>query len=382
MQPLSHLTVLDLTRLLPGAVATMLLGDFGADVIKVEEPGTGDPARAYGAAADEAGPLFRSTNRNKRSLTLDLKRAEARQVLQRLAERADVLVEGFRPGVMERLGLGWPTLHARHPRLVYCALTGYGQDGPAAGQAGHDINYLAQSGLLGLTAGRDGLPVIPGVPIADLAGGSLPAVIGILLALQARERNGEGQFVDISMLDGTLGLMLLPLLRLLHEHTEPLPGQETLSGRYACYRVYCTQDGRYVALGALEPKFWANACRVLGHPDLAARQFAEGREQARLQSEVEAIFQSRTAAEWVAAFEGADACFSLVRSVPEVLEDPQIRHRGLIADGTLMPQVRLVSTPGTVRRPAPRLGEHTAEILTAIGYAETEINRLAELRVT
>jgi crotonobetainyl-CoA:carnitine CoA-transferase CaiB-like acyl-CoA transferase len=226
------------------------------------------------------------------------------------------------------------------------------------------------------------MPVIPGVQIADLAGGALPAVIGILLALQARERNGEGQFVDIGMLDGTLGLMLLPLIRLLHERIEPLPGQDILSGRYACYRVYSTRDGRHVALGALEPKFWANACRVLGRPDLVAHQFAEGREQARLQLEIEAVFQSRTAAEWVTAFEGGDACFSLVRSVPEVLEDQQIQHRGLIADGTLMPQVRLLSTPGTVRRPAPRLGEHTAEILTAIGYAETDIDRLAELRVT
>jgi alpha-methylacyl-CoA racemase len=382
MQPLSHLRVLDLTRLLPGAVATMLLGDFGADVIKVEEPGTGDPARAYGGTPDDAGPLFRGTNRNKRSLTLDLKRAEAREVLQRLAARADVLVEGFRPGVMERLGVGWPTLHARHPRLVYCAITGYGQDGPAAGHAGHDINYLAQSGLLGLNAARDGAPVIPGVQIADLAGGALPAVIGILLALQARERNGEGQFVDIGMLDGTLGLMLLPLLRLLHEHTESLPGRETLSGRYACYRVYRTQDGRHVALGALEPKFWANACQVLGHPDLAAGQFAEGHEQARLQSEVEAIFLSRTAAEWVAAFEGRDACFSLVRSVPEVLEDAQVGHRGLIADGTLMPYVRLLATPAQIRCPAPRLGEHTAEILADIGYGGADIGRLAALRVT
>ncbi|HSB55533.1 MAG TPA: CoA transferase, partial [Gemmatimonadales bacterium] len=312
-QALEGLTVLDLTQLLPGPVAGMLLGDFGADVIKVEPPG-GDPARAHGATPDAPGPVFRAVNRNKRGLALDLSRPEGRDVLLRLVDRADVLLEGFRPGVLPRLGLGWEVLASRNPHLIYCAITGYGQDGPCAGVAGHDLNYMARSGVLGLNAAKAGPPVIPGIQVADLSAGSLNAVIGVLLALQARERTGRGQMVDIAMLDGVFALMLLPLLRQLQDQVEPLPGADTLSGRYACYRIYETGDGRHAVLGALEPKFWANACQVLGRPDLVGRQFAEGEEQEAMQAEVASIFRAKTAAEWAAAFADRDACFSVVQS--------------------------------------------------------------------
>jgi crotonobetainyl-CoA:carnitine CoA-transferase CaiB-like acyl-CoA transferase len=386
MKPLDGMTVLDLTRLLPGAVATMMLGDFGADVIKIEEPGTGDPARTVPHRSKRESPYFLATNRNKRSLVVDLKQAAGREVFLRLAERADVVVEGFRPGVMDRLGLGYDRLRQANPRLVYCAISGYGQGGPYRLRAGHDINYIGIAGVLGLNGEQDGPPAVPGVQIADLAGGSMQAVIGILLALQARAHTGEGQMVDISMMDGALAMMFIPLANLLIGGTEPGRGTETLSGRYACYHAYETKDGRHLALGALEPKFWANACRVLGREDLIPRQFSDGPEQAEVIAALKTIFRARTAAEWLAAFQEADACLTLVNTVGEAVNDPQVRHRELIGEiehptegriKQLAPTVKLSATPGEMRLPPPRLGEHTRQVLAETGHSDEEIDRLA-----
>jgi crotonobetainyl-CoA:carnitine CoA-transferase CaiB-like acyl-CoA transferase len=386
MKPLDGLTVLDLTRLLPGAVATMMLGDFGADVIKIEEPGTGDPARTVPHRSKRESPYFLATNRNKRSVVIDLKQDAGRALFLRLAERADVVVEGFRPGVMDRLGVGYESLRQINPRLVYCAISGYGQDGPYRLRAGHDINYIGIAGVLGLNGEKDGPPVVPGVQIADLAGGSMQAVIGILLALQARARTGAGQMVDISMTDGALAMMFVPLSVMLIGGTEPQRGTETLSGRYACYRVYETKDGRHLALGALEPKFWANACRVLGREDLIAAQFVDGAPQAECIAAVEAIFRSKTAADWLAAFQEVDTCLTLIHHVAEVPEDPYIRHRGLIGEiehptegrvKQIAPTIKLSATPGEMRSPPPRLGEHTRGVLAEIGYSGEKIDQLA-----
>jgi crotonobetainyl-CoA:carnitine CoA-transferase CaiB-like acyl-CoA transferase len=247
MRPLDGITVLDLTRLLPGAVATMMLGDFGAQVIKIEEPPAGDPMRQSRAGINHPSGYFLVTNRNKRSLTLNLKHEAGREVFLKLVEKADVVIEGFRPGVMERLGLDYETLRQLNPRLIYCALTGYGQDGPYRHQAGHDINYISTAGLLGVNGAKDGPPTIPGVQIADLAGGSLHSVIGILLALQARAQTGVGQMVDISMTDCSLALMYIPFAIYLANQAQPQRGAEGLTGRYACYHVYETKDGRHRA---------------------------------------------------------------------------------------------------------------------------------------
>jgi len=386
MRPLDGIIILDLTRLLPGAVATMMLGDFGADVIKIEEPGRGDPARTAPHRSKRESPYFLATNRNKRSVVIDLKRPAGRDLFLRLAERADVVVEGFRPGVMDRLGIGYESLRRINPRLVYCAISGYGQDGPYRLRAGHDINYIGIAGVLGLNGEKDGPPVVPGVQVADLAGGSMQSVIGILLALAARERTGEGQMVDISMMDGALAMMFVPLANYLIGGVEPQRGTETLSGRYACYHVYQTQDGRYLSLGALEPKFWANACRVLGREDLIAVQFADGAKQAECIATLTAIFRTQTAAEWLAAFQDADACLMLVNTVAEAVDDPQVRHRGLIGEvrhpteGALKqmgPTIRLTATPGEIRLPPPRLGEHTRSVLAEVGYSDEAIERLA-----
>ena len=386
MKPLDGVRVLDLTRLLPGAVATMMLGDFGAEVIKIEQPGIGDPARTMSAGRNPAGTVFLATNRNKRSVAINLKRETGRELFMDLAAQTDVVVEGFRPGVMDRLGIGYETLRQHNPRLIYCAISGYGQDGPYRAHAGHDINYIGAAGVLALNGESDATPVIPGVQIADLAGGSLQAVIGILLALAARERNGEGQMVDVSMTDGALGMMIVPLAGLLASGIEPRRGDEMLTGRYACYHIYETKDGRFLSLGALESKFWANVCRVLGREELIVEQYAEGERQAACIATLTEVFRSRSAAEWLAAFEGVDSCLALVKETREVIEDAQITHRRLIIEidhptegklKQLAPFVRLSETPGSVDLPPPRLAEHTRQIVASLGYSHDAIEEMA-----
>ncbi|MGE0129782.1 MAG: CaiB/BaiF CoA transferase family protein [Blastocatellales bacterium] len=389
MKPLDGVTVLDLTRLLPGAVATMMLGDFGADIIKIEEPGLGDPARQSRAGIQnkkgQPGAYFLATNRNKRSVTINLKHERGREIFLKLVEKADVVIEGNRPGVMDRLGIGYETLKQINPRLIYCAITGYGQDGPYRLKAGHDANYLSVAGLLGVNGPKGGPPVLSGVQLADLAGGSLHAVIGVLLALQARERTGEGQFVDVSMMDGSLALMYVPFASYLANGAQPERGNEGLSGRYACYQIYETKDGRYLSLGALEHKFWENACRVLGREDFIEQCFKSSAQEEMIAAFSE-IFKTRTASEWLAAFENVDICVALINDIAEMIDDPQVRRRGLIAEiehpeagriKQIAPTVKLSATPGEIHSPPPLLGQHTREVLQTAGYDEQSIESLA-----
>jgi crotonobetainyl-CoA:carnitine CoA-transferase CaiB-like acyl-CoA transferase len=386
MRPLDGIRVLDLTRLLPGAVATMMLGDFGAEIIKIEEPGAGDPMRHSHAGINQPDAYFLVANRNKRSLALNLKHSAGRFIFLQLVEKADVVIEGFRPGVMARLQLDYETLRQLNPRLIYCALTGYGQDGPYRHQAGHDINYISTAGLLGVNGAQDGPPAIPGVQIADLAGGSLHAMIGILLALQARAQTGAGQMVDISMTDCSLAMMYIPLASYLANGAQPQRGAEGLSGRYSCYHVYETQDGRHLSLGALEPKFWENFCRKLSRADLIPLQFNNSH-QPELIATLTAIFLTRTAAAWLGEFAEVDTCLTLVKDIAEMIDDPQIVARGLIGEidhptagrlKQIAPTVKLSATPGQMRTPPPQLGEHTHAILTELGYSPALIAQWAQ----
>jgi crotonobetainyl-CoA:carnitine CoA-transferase CaiB-like acyl-CoA transferase len=354
MRPLDGLVVLDLTRLLPGAAATMQLANFGAEVVKIEEPERGDYGRWMPPYLDGEGAVFHMVNRGKKSVALDLKSDSGREAFLRLAEKADVVVESFRPGTMARLGLGYETLRASNERLIYVSITGYGQDGPWAAMAGHDINYLALGGALEGNGVCGGQPAIPGIQIADLAGGAMQAVTGVLLALAARAKTGQGQAVDVSMVDGVA--WLLPVALGFHAATGDLParGDGLLTGRYACYRVYEAADGRWIAVGALEPKFWRALCRALECEQFIADQFAEGPRREEIVAELSRIFRTRTAEDWFERLRPADTCVTPVRNVAEVAA-----HFGLgRGDSVVVP--RLSDTPGRLGGAPPRLGEHNS----------------------
>ena len=356
--PLTGIRVLDLTRLLPGAYCTLLLANMGADVIKIEEPGAGDYMRWTPPLVDGQSALFNALSRNKRSVTINLKAGPGRDVLLDLVDTADVLVEGNRPGVMDRLMLGWDVLHARNPRLVMCSITGYGQDGPYATRAGHDLNYMAIAGALGLNGERDGPPVPLSVQVADIGGGGLQPAVAILGALVGVQRGGEGRWIDASMTDGAIGW--LAMLFAAREAGERVArGDQRLAGRYACYRVYECKDGRYYSVGALEPKFWNTLCQALERPDLIEQQYAE---DSSVQAAVEEIFRTRTRDQWEQKLSALDACCEPVLDLDEVASHPQIASRRILeraAQGS-----------------APQLGEHTEEVLIEAGFDQARIQFL------
>jgi crotonobetainyl-CoA:carnitine CoA-transferase CaiB-like acyl-CoA transferase len=376
--PLTGIRVLDLTRLLPGPFCTMLLADMGADVIKVEDPDQGDYMRWSPPLVDGQSVLFNAVNRNKRSVSLNLKSEAGRDLLLRLVERADVLVEGNRPGVIKRLGLGWDVIHARNSRLVMCSITGYGQDGPFAARAGHDLNYMATAGGLGLN-GEKGRPPVPlSVQVADIGGGGLQPAVAILGALVAVQRGGQGRWLDVSMTDGAVSWLSL-VLAAQGAGDDVVRGDQRLAGRHACYRVYACKDGGFYSVGALEPKFWAALCIAVERPDLVAVQFAEGEEGEMVHREMEAVFASRTRSEWTVALAGLEVCCEPVLELDEVASHPQIAARGLISKRKTGVEVRpAVQLRSDWRRlDPPGLGEHNAEILAEVGV---DGRRLEELK--
>ncbi|HKP12326.1 MAG TPA: CaiB/BaiF CoA-transferase family protein [Blastocatellia bacterium] len=383
-QALAGIRVLDLSRMLPGPFASMMLGDLGAEVVKVEEPTVGDPTRHSPPLVGKQSAAFLQVNRNKKSIALDLKRAGARDIFLRLAADADVVLEQFRPGVVDRLGIGYEAVKQANPRVVYCSLTGFGQDGPHRDRSGHDMNYLALAGVLGLTTDERGKPVIPGVQVADLAGGMV-AAFAILAALMARERTGSGQYVDVSMFDVMLAMLAIPAAHHFAGKTMDVGGKYALNGAYPFYHVYETSDGKYMTLGALEPKFWANFCKAVGREELVSRQFDDGERRERLFAEVRAIFKARTQAEWVERMRDADCCCEPVLSMAEAFAHPQTAAREMVRGHTaqsalsfmhLAAPYKLSETPPRTESAAPRLGEHTDELLEALGVGAQERERL------
>jgi crotonobetainyl-CoA:carnitine CoA-transferase CaiB-like acyl-CoA transferase len=380
-RPLAAIRVLDLTRLLPGPMCTLHLADLGADVIKVEDPQIGDYARELGVVAGEVSSLYTQLNRNKRSVALDFKLASARDVFLRLAARADVIVEGFRPGIVAKLGVGYDAVHAINPRIVYCSISGYGQTGPYRDRAGHDINYVAYAGVLDQIGVADGPPALSNLPIGDLLGGALTASTAILAALLAAKLNGEGCYIDTAMAESTLahGVFALHALNT-QGHSAPR-GEDMVSGRAASYGVYRTRDHRWLAVGALERKFWDLVCDTLERPDLKPFHTATGEEGQATRRLLEAIFARETLAHWVEKFAGVDCCVAPVLTVDEAITNEQFVARDMIVrDAQGRPQFaspfKLSNAPFTIVRPAPRLGEHTDEVLREAGLSGEEIAAL------
>ncbi|MDP9241430.1 MAG: CoA transferase [Actinomycetota bacterium] len=374
--PLTGLTVLDLSRLLPGGYATLLMADLGADVLKVEEPGRGDGTRWFPPfAADGQSGMHHALNRGKRSLTLDLRAPEGREILLELAATADVLIESYRPGVMDRLGLGYDVLREANPGLVYVAITGYGYDGPYRDVAGHDIDYLAYAGALSFTGSPAG-PHQPGLQIADIGGGAMLAVIAALTALRVREQTGQGQFCDVSMTDGVLSWLSLHAGAFTASGELPQPGGGLLGGGYACYRVYACADGRHVAVGALEPKFFAEVLAVLGLPELMDAHLDPAR-QADLRARLEAAFATRGRDEWMQCFAGRDACVAPVLDLGEALSGPQALARGMVdGAGRLGVVPRFAATPGRAGGLPSTLGGDTDAVLAALGRTPEQVSGL------
>jgi alpha-methylacyl-CoA racemase len=399
--PLEGIKVLDLSRLLPGGFCSLLLADFGADVLKVEDTGMGDYIRwsppYYDGAEDSAkSALFLSLNRNKRSIRLDLKSDGGREALLRLVREYDVVLESFRPGVLDRLGVGYERMREVNPGIVYCAISGYGQTGPKREAAGHDMNYLGLVGLLGLTGERGGEPVQAAGQIADLGGGALMAAFGILAALHerdgtparggnpAREGSGEGQVVDVSMADGALSWLAMVAATYFADGTVPHRGELPLAGSLICYRPYECADG-WVSLGALEPKFWQAWCRGVEREDLIERQFEGPGSEAHAQ--VQAIFKTRARVEWEAFAREHDCCLEPVLELDEALASDLVREREMVVEieqpgakravKQLGIPVKLTRTPGEPKRlPGPALGEHTEQALRAAGYSDAEVAEL------
>ncbi len=375
---LAGIRVLDLSRLLPGPFLTMVLADMGADVVKVEDPRVGDYLRAFPPAKAGVSGRYLAVNRGKRSIALDLKAAASRDAFLKMVERADVVVETFRPGVMDKLGIGYATLAGRNPNIVVCSVSGYGQTGPYVHRAGHDLNYIALAGVLAMGGGvADGAPTMPGVQIADLAGGALWGATAILAALVGRHRTGKGAHLDISMCEGSLALLAAELGNM-DCGAKPTRGKETLNGALACYSIYRTQDDRYLAVGALEPKFWIALNQALGRPPNVAELIGKPEEQAKVRSQLAAIFATKTAAEWHAHLAAHDCCVEIALELEELPTHPLHAAREVFftVDGGPAGPLQQIRTPlGTpsTPRPPPALGQHTREVLADYGFADAEI---------
>jgi alpha-methylacyl-CoA racemase len=379
--PLRGIRVLDLSRLLPGPYCTLVLSDLGAEIVKVEDPGAGDYLRGLPPLRDDAGGAFLALNRDKRSLILDLKRPAGVATFLRLCATADVVVESFRPGVMARLGLGYDVLAAHNPRLILVSLSGYGQDGPFRDRAGHDLDYVALAGILGAWRREGAAPAVPAVQLADLAGGGLWGALGAVAALVARERTGAGRHVDVSMTEGALALLIPELGAFAADPVEPRQGRGLLRGGNANYDVYETADGGHLAVGSLEPKFWAALGAVLGRPVDLGEIPAPPARQAAIRAELQAIFRTRPRAEWERLFAPHDACVEPVLALAELPAHPQHAARRVFFElddprrGPL-PQVRTPLGRPDGHTPPPAPGEQTDAVLGEAGFTAAEIAAL------
>jgi len=403
MLALEDIRILDLTHLVPGALCTMILGDLGADVIKIEAlPGVGGRGAEIGLSPiGEKGrrqAAFDALNRNKRSVGLNLRSENGREIFYRLAKTADVIVEGFRPGVVKRLRVDYETIRAINSKVIYCSLSGYGQDGPYSNLSGHDVNYISIAGVLNLIGTPDRPPVIPLNLLADFAGASLHGVIGILTALVARGRTGAGQYVDISYTDGAMSVSTWFISNYFSSGILSKRGETWLNGAYPYYGVYKAKDGKYVSIGCVEPWFWENLCRALGKEEyipycISPEHFLykpEGEKWEEISSYLKQVFLAKTRDEWFDFFVDKDVPVGKVYTFDEVFNDPQVLHRQMVQEiehptlGKIKQPgiaIKLSETPGKVRSLAPIFGEHTEGILWELGYEKSQIGQLRKSNI-
>ncbi|KYK30980.1 MAG: hypothetical protein AYK19_04385 [Theionarchaea archaeon DG-70-1] len=375
---LQHVKILDLSRLLPGPYCSMILADLGCDIIKIEEPTTGDYTRWMPPFINGESARFLSVNRNKRSMTLNLKTEKGREIFFKLVQKSDVVLESFRPGTLQKLQVDYERAQEVNPQIIYCSITAYGQNGPYKSKAAHDINILGLGGVLSITKDR----TIPGIQIADTTSGLL-ACIAILTALITREKTKKGQYIDISMLDGVISLLSVHAAEYFATNVSPVPEKMPLSGGLACYHVYETKDSKFITLGALEPKFWNLLCKTIEREDLIPEQLRE--DQKSLKKVLKDIFKQKDQKEWVNIL--TDMC-TPVNSLEEVFQDPQVLHRDMLSfvDHPAAGTINQIGIPikgldTTKMRPPPLFGEHTRAILTNLGFLETEIEEFKELGV-
>ena len=384
--PLEGIKVLDLSRYLPGPLATQILADFGAEVVKVEDR-KGELGRFLQPLINDTSARFYTVNRNKKSMGLDLKQPEGKEIFKKLVAEADIVVDQFRPDVMNKLGLGYEALKEINPRIIYCIITGYGLTGPMRDAAGHDINYLNIAGVTELLGTKDGPPAMCGVQIADTAGGSLYSVIAILLALAAREKTGKGQLCDVAMMDGALSLLSYTIGEWSGgDGNLPKRGGELLTGGYATYNNYKCMDGRYVSLGAVEDKFWASFCRKLGEEEYIPLQM-DIPSQPKIVASIKKIMLTKTRNEWVEFFSDSDICFTPILTLDEMVKHPQVLARNMVHTLTNFQgsgkdlvctgvPIKLSETPGEAKMVFARTGENTGEVLAGIGYSDAQIEQL------
>jgi crotonobetainyl-CoA:carnitine CoA-transferase CaiB-like acyl-CoA transferase len=392
--PLEGIRVLDLSRLLPGPFATMLLADFGAEVIKIEDPMLGDYVRwraPYISKGDNKESMtFLALNRNKKAMILNLKTTEGQEIFYKLAKTSDVILETFRPGVVKKLQIDYDTIKTINPKIIYCSLTGFGQNGPYRDLPGHDVNYLGVGGIATLT-GTQNNPMLMGLQVADIGGGGLNAVIAILMAIIARKNTGAGQYIDVAMLDGAMTWLTYAFSRYWGSKELPTRGNDRLTGGRPGYGIYRTKDNKFIAVGALEEKFWRNLCGVIEREDLIQQAQPSPKSKPEIIRVLQDAFLTKTRQEWLEISKEADICVTPAYELDEVENDPQVQARKMFVDfedarvGKVkylgMP-FKLSETPGGIRTRAPGYGEHTDEILQSLGYDEATLNQLKEKGVT